>query len=156
MRFARALLLVLFVLTPAWSYAQREKLPPEDLEIVRERYPEAKRTSTSLRYVVLRAGDGPQPASGDSVSVLYTGKLLDGTVFDSSTDPAKPFTFQLDRGEVIQGFDEGISAMRVGEKRILIIPFELGYGTRGQPPRIPRRATLIFELELIAVKPRTP
>ena len=87
------------------------------------------------------------------VAVLYTGKLLDGTVFDQAQDAAKPFTVRVGRGQVIEGWEEGLQLLRAGERRLLIVPYELGYGTRGSPPKIPRRATLIFEVELIAINP---
>lgn len=131
--------------------AQRERLPPEDLEIVEQRWPGAQKTSTGLRYVVLQAGDksGASPQPGDRVAVLYKGMLLDGTVFDQSLDPANPFRPRVGRDELIQAWDQALTRMRRGDKWILIVPFELGYGTRGNPPRIPKRATLVFEMELL-------
>jgi FKBP-type peptidyl-prolyl cis-trans isomerase len=141
------------LLLPVSLLAQREKLPPEDLEVVEKQWPEAKRTSTGLRTQVLRPGQGPTPQKGDVVAVLYTGKLLDGTVFDQAQDAAKPFTVRVGRGQVIEGWEEGLQLLRAGERRLLIVPYELGYGTRGSPPKIPRRATLIFEVELIAINP---
>jgi FKBP-type peptidyl-prolyl cis-trans isomerase len=137
---------------PLALHAQREKLPPEDLAIVEQTWPEAKRTSTGLRTLVLKPGEGPLVQRGDQVEVLYKGQLLDGKVFDQSQDPSKPFTFRVGRGYVIEGWEQGLQLMRPGEKRLLIIPFELGYGTRGDPPKIPRRATLVFEIELLSVK----
>ncbi|PTY08774.1 peptidylprolyl isomerase [Opitutaceae bacterium EW11] len=151
MRFARILLFVLIAFAPSLVFAQREKLPAEDLEIVQKNWPTAKRTSTSLRTVLLKEGSGANPKAGDMVDVLYTGKLLDGTVFDEALDPQKPFTFRLGRGQVIEGWDEALQLMKPGERRIVIVPFELGYGTRGQPPKIPRRATLVFEVELLSI-----
>lgn len=148
-----SLLVLLAAVSPVVAHAQREKLPPADLAIVKERWPEAERNSTGLRSVVLRTGEGPLAARGDEVSVLFRGELLDGTVFDEATDPAKPFTFRLGRGVVIDGWDYGIALMREGEKRLLIIPHELGYGSRGRSPTIPRKATLIFEVELLKVTP---
>lgn len=149
-RFA-FLFLTLFCASAATLHAQRERLPPEDLEIVEQRWPQAKRTSTGLRYVVLKEGDqsAPAPQAGDRVAVLYKGMLLDGTVFDQSLDPANPFRPRVGRDELIAAWDQALTRMRKGDKWILIVPFELGYGTRGNPPRIPKRATLVFEMELL-------
>jgi FKBP-type peptidyl-prolyl cis-trans isomerase len=139
-------------------HAQRERLPPEDLEIVEQRWPEAKKTSTGLRYIVLQEGDRksgtPQP--GTRVHVLYKGMLLDGTVFDQAQDPARPFAPRVGREELIAAWDQALGRMHKGEKWLLIVPYELGYGTRGNPPKIPRRATLVFEMELIDFGPHLP
>ena len=137
---------------PAVVRAQREKLPPEDLEMVQKTWPNAKRTATGLRYVLLAEGKGELAKPGDLVTVLYTGWLLNGTQFDQSIDPAKPFEFRLGRKNVIEGWDQGLQLMRPGEKRLFIVPYELGYGSRGQPPSIPPRATLIFEVQLLEIK----
>ncbi len=152
MRLLRLLTLGLVLLAPLALQAQRERFPAEDLEIIEKNWPNAQKTSTSIRTLVLQEGSGEKPKSGQEVSVVYTGKLLNGTVFNEYLDKTKPFTFRLDRGQVIEGWEEGIAMMRPGEKRLLIIPYELGYGTRGQPPHIPRRASLVFEVELLAVK----
>jgi FKBP-type peptidyl-prolyl cis-trans isomerase len=90
--------------------------------------------------------------SGDTISVHYTGKLADGTKFDSSVDRGTPFTFQIGQGMVIQGWEQGLLGMKVGEKRTLTIPSELGYGSRGAGAVIPPNATLIFDVELISIK----
>lgn len=144
------LLLAVAALAPL-ARAQRERLPPEDREIVEQRWPEAKRTSTSLRYVVLKEGekDGETPQPGARVKVLYKGMLLDGTVFDQAQDPAQPFSPRVGRGELIEGWEQALVRMKRGEKWLLIVPYELGYGSKGSPPKIPRRATLVFEMELV-------
>lgn len=152
MPFTRLILICLLTLAPALAFAQREKIPAKDLEIVEKNWPSAKRTSTSLRTVILKPGQGETARPGDKVEVLYKGMLLDGTVFDQSLNPAKPFSFRLGRGLVIEGWEEGLQLMSVGEKRILIVPFELAYGSRGQPPKIPRQATLVFEVELVGIQ----
>ena len=99
------------------------------------------------------SGNGASPKQGDTVTVHYTGWLTDGTKFDSSVDRDEPFAFVLGTGQVIGGWDQGVAAMRVGDKARLTIPPELAYGSRGQPPAIPRDATLVFEMELIEIKP---
>jgi len=131
-------------------HAQREKLPPDDLEFVEKTWPEAKKTVTGIRYIVLSEGRGDSPKPGDKVNVLYVGRLLNGNVFDQATEPDKPFTFRVRRDMVIEGWDQILQLMKLGEKRLVIIPPELAYGTRGQPPKIGRNATLVFEMELLS------
>jgi peptidylprolyl isomerase len=104
-----------------------------------------------LRYIDETVGDGEAPRSGQRVRVHYTGWLTDGARFDSSRTANRPFEFDLGQGQVIQGWDAGVASMRVGGKRRLIIPASMGYGARGYPPVIPQNATLIFDVELLAV-----
>lgn len=151
-RISTLLLLSLVLSAPALR-AQREKIPAEDLEIVEKTWPLAKKTNTGIRYVIMEEGSGARPKPGESVAVLYTGKLLSGAVFDETQDKDKPFRVRVARDQVIQGWDQVLQLMRVGEKRLVIIPPELGYGTRGQAPRIPRNATLVFIIELLEITP---
>ena len=107
---------------------------------------------SGLKYKEIKIGEGAYPEKGDKVVVHYTGKLEDGTVFDSSVDRNVPFEFAIGQGRVIKGWDEGLATMKIGGKRTLIIPSELGYGKRGAGDRIPPNATLIFEVELLDIK----
>jgi peptidylprolyl isomerase len=97
-------------------------------------------------------GTGAQPQKGQTVTVHYTGYLVDGKKFDSSVDRGQPFSFVLGASQVIKGWDEGLATMKVGGKRRLTIPPELGYGPSGSPPVIPPNAVLIFDVELLSVK----
>lgn len=109
-------------------------------------------TKTGLQYVDIKVGEGMLPRLGDTVVVHYTGWLEDGTKFDSSVDRGAPFEFPIGMGRVIPGWDEGVSTMRVGGVRKLIIPPELGYGASGAGGVIPPNATLIFEVELLEIR----
>jgi FKBP-type peptidyl-prolyl cis-trans isomerase FkpA len=109
------------------------------------------KTASGLVIEDLVVGSGATAAAGQRVSVHYTGWLQDGNKFDSSKDRGQAFMFSLGRGEVIRGWDEGVSGMKVGGRRKLTIPPDLGYGTRGAGGVIPPNATLLFEVELLAV-----
>ncbi len=107
---------------------------------------------SGLKYKDDVVGNGPSPTAGKEVTVHYTGRLENGTKFDSSVDRNQPFTTKIGVGSVIKGWDEGLMTMKVGGKRQLVIPPELGYGAAGSPPSIPPNSKLIFDVELIAVK----
>ena len=106
-------------------------------------------TSSGLQYIVEKEGEGAQPSAEDEVTVHYTGKLLDGTVFDSSVNRGEPATFPLNR--VIPGWTEGLQLMKEGGKTVFFIPSDLAYGAQGVPNAIPPHSFLIFEVELIKV-----
>ncbi len=108
-------------------------------------------TPTGLSYADLVVGNGPAPVPGKAVKVHYTGWLENGTKFDSSVDRGEPFVFTLGAGQVIPGWDEGVMTMKVGGKRKLVIPPQLGYGAAGAGGAVPPNATLIFEVELLDV-----
>ena len=110
------------------------------------------RTPSGLRYQDVTQGEGKEAKAGQTVSVHYTGWLPNGEKFDSSRDRNQPFDFTLGAGQVIAGWDEGVAGMKVGGKRKLVIPPDLAYGTAGAPPDIPPGATLVFEVELLAVR----
>ncbi|MGB5963039.1 MAG: FKBP-type peptidyl-prolyl cis-trans isomerase [Coleofasciculaceae cyanobacterium] len=108
-------------------------------------------TPSGLKYKEITEGTGATPKTGQTVIVHYTGTLEDGTKFDSSRDRNSPFSFKIGQGQVIKGWDEGLSTMKVGGRRELIIPAELGYGARGAGGVIPPNATLIFDVELLRI-----
>ncbi|HEY5079947.1 MAG TPA: FKBP-type peptidyl-prolyl cis-trans isomerase [Opitutaceae bacterium] len=140
------------IAAPLVLHAQREKLPPDDYDIVMKKWPQAQISNTGIRYIIEKQGAGPLLMPGDMVMVHYTGKLLNGKIFDQNHDEKKPFTFRVDRGEVIVAWDQILQSMRPGDKWLLIIPPELAYGRRGEPPVIPSYATLVFEVEIVGVK----
>ena len=109
------------------------------------------KTSSGLEYIEVEAGTGAQAVAGKTVHVHYTGKFQDGKVFDSSISRGEPLSFQLGRGNVIKGWDEGIALMKVGGKAQLIIPSNLAYGERGAGGVIPPNATLVFDVELVSI-----
>ncbi|MBU0664843.1 MAG: peptidylprolyl isomerase [Proteobacteria bacterium] len=116
---------------------------------IKQQWPDAITTPSGLQYVVTQKGVGTDtPASGAMVKAHYTGKLLDGTKFDSSYDRGEPISFPVGQGRVIKGWDEAFLAMTKGEKRVLIIPADLGYGPSGRGP-IPPNATMVFDVELV-------
>jgi FKBP-type peptidyl-prolyl cis-trans isomerase len=110
------------------------------------------KTDSGLQYWEIRVGNGEVAKEGSHVRVHYSGWLTTGKKFDSSVDRGQPFDFTIGNGEVIKGWEEGVAGMKVGGKRQLRIPPELGYGAGGSPPDIPANATLIFDIQLLAVQ----
>lgn len=112
---------------------------------------ETVKTASGLEYVDEVVGDGASPTSGKPVTVHYTGTFPDGRKFDSSRDRSKPFVFTIGKGQVIKGWDEGVMTMKVGGRRILTVPPQLGYGAAGAGGAIPPNATLLFDVDLLGV-----
>ena len=153
--------------TPALSPEEAQKVINDYLEDLQKKATEAaqaeaksfleanaakegvKVTESGLQYKVIKEGEGAQPKAEDEVTVHYTGKLLNGTVFDSSVNRGEPATFPLNR--VIPGWTEGVQLMKEGAKYEFFIPSDLAYGPQGIPNVIPPHSTLIFEVELIKV-----
>jgi peptidylprolyl isomerase len=109
-------------------------------------------TPSGLKYLDLKLGKGEEAVTGKIVEVQYTGKLEDGTPFDACRDKGEPFTFRLGAGDVIKGWDQGIAGMRVGGKRRLVIPPDLGFGKQGVGSVVPPNAVLVYEFELLGVR----
>jgi peptidylprolyl isomerase len=116
----------------------------------------SQKTASGLEYWDITTGSGETAVPGKQVKVHYTGWLANGKKFDSSVDRGHPFRFILGIGKVIKGWDEGVVGMKVGGKRQLRIPPQLGYGAFGAPPDIPPNATLIFDVELLEVRSPPP
>jgi peptidylprolyl isomerase len=123
-----------------------------DIARINADFPNTQQTASGIRFIIQREGTGGRPARGRNVRVHYTGRLLDGTVFDDSRARGQPIEFPVGTGRVIPGWDEAVLDMRVGERRLVIIPPELGYGDRGAGGVIPPNSFLVFEMELIGVR----
>lgn len=142
--------LLLAVLIGGTASAQS---PTTDLTKALAQFSEGTTTSPSgLRYKILAPGTGAQPQKGQTVTAEYTGRLLDGTVFDTTATQPTPFQFAVGTGQVIKGWDEAFLDMKKGEKRLLVIPPELGYGAKGAGNAIPPNAWLVFEVELVGIR----
>jgi len=121
-------------------------------QYIKENKISVKPTASGLYYIETKKGTGANPVNGKTVSVHYTGTLLNGTKFDSSLDRKQPFEFTLGKGEVIKGWDEGIAMMKKGGKARLVIPSAIAYGDEGRMPTIPPSASLVFDVELLDIK----
>lgn len=133
--------------------ANEEKKGGDFLKDFLAKNKDAKKTESGLVYQILKEGSGKKPGDTDTVEVHYHGTLINGEVFDSSVDRGQKITFPLNR--VIKGWTEGLQLVGVGGKIKLVIPPELGYGKNGAPPKIPGGATLVFEVELFAINPKS-
>ncbi len=155
-KFTVLFLIVASFLIPACTQQdtqqKEQQKKPEVVMQNPENQKSAVKTPSGLQYEDLVAGSGASPTFGKNVIVHYTGWLLNGNKFDSSVDRNEPFSFRIGKGEVIKGWDEGVMSMKIGGKRKLIIPPELGYGSRGAGGVIPPNATLIFEVILLDIR----
>jgi peptidylprolyl isomerase len=131
---------------PAATATTTQKEPQKTME------QQPTKTASGLQYIDTVVGTGPMPKTGQRVTVHYTGTLKNGTKFDSSVDRGQPFTFVIGVGQVIRGWDEGVATMKVGGKRKLMIPPNLGYGERGAGNLIPPNSDLIFDVELLRLQ----
>lgn len=147
---ARALVASLLCLAGALTAAAAATQEARPMEPAKDSAKEVV-TPSGLKYTDLKVGTGTEARIGNVVDVHYTGWLENGTKFDSSVDSGKPFRFKLGAGQVIRGWDEGVAGMKIGGKRKLVIPPDLGYGRQGAGGVIPPGATLIFDVELLGV-----
>ncbi len=133
----------------ATNISQPQPIQSTAIAVAATKGAKATTTRSGLKYTILKAGTGAKPKPGQEVFVHYTGTLTNGKKFDSSRDRGEPFSFKVGTGQVIPGWDEALSTMKVGERRKLTIPAKLGYGARGAGADIPPNATLIFDVELL-------
>lgn len=137
------------------SQANQNRFQAQRQEIIAKinaDYPNAQMTSSGIRYIIQRQGSGDKPAAGRTVRVNYVGRLLNGTVFDDSSLRGQPIEFAVGTGRVIEGWDETVMDMRLGEKRLVVIPPELAYGDREVGGIIPANSFLVFEMELVSFR----
>lgn len=136
-----------------WELQKEEIEKAQFQRLITGLYPDAKIHESGLMYIIHKEGEGQQATPGMNVEVHYDGKLMNGRKFDSSYDRNQPLQFRLGVGNVIKGWDIGIALLKVGGKAKLFVPHKLGYGEQGYPNVIPGRATLMFDVEVVSVKP---
>jgi FKBP-type peptidyl-prolyl cis-trans isomerase len=151
-KYILVIILIIMVLGGYFLFQNLQKKEEPQMETKEEPEVTSKTHEIQgMKVEILKEGIGVEAKNGDKVTVDYVGTLEDGTKFDSSIDRGTPFSFSLGVGQVIKGWDLGVLGMKVGEKRKLTIPYDLGYGENGYPPVIPVKATLIFEVELLGI-----
>ena len=132
---------------------KRERAQAESAALIGEKFPRAQRAGNGIYTEILKEGSGARPAEGAELSVNYKVSLLSGKVVDASEVHGRPLEFTLGRDRLIPGWELSVQEMRLGEKRLAIIPPELGYGEAGVPPHIPPDSYLVFEMELVSMRP---
>ena len=142
-----SLLITYYLLLTLFSCKTEEGLTPKRNVTLNKTYT----TESGLQYMFTEIGEGAQVKSGDNVTVHYIGKLTGGKEFDNSYKRGTPFTFTVGEGKVIKGWDEGLALLNIGDKAVLTIPSQLGYGPMEIPGVIPANSTLIFEVELLNI-----
>lgn len=147
-----SIVILIVVIGGFWFLSNKTESPNLIMEKAKEENTQKTNIVTELQIETLKKGSGPKSKTGDTLSVHYTGTLQNGTKFDSSLDRGTPFEFTLGQNRVIQGWEKGMLGMQVGEKRKLIIPSELAYGSSSPSPLIPANSTLLFEVELLEIK----
>jgi len=148
----RYLTILLICFLPFAGFSQKEKKAKKEKKSKQvSKVGKTYTTETGLKYTILKEGEGARAKAGDKVKVHYTGRLTNDTVFDSSVARNQPFEFELGAGRVIKGWDEGVALMNVGDKMTFVIPADLGYGSQAVG-KIPANSTLIFDVELLAIK----
>jgi FKBP-type peptidyl-prolyl cis-trans isomerase len=145
-------LTLLALLLAGTAGAQTPSLTPEQTKALVAISDGTTTTPSGLRYKILTPGTGAQPQKGQTITAEYVGKFLDGTVFDASANHPAAFQFAVGTGQVIKGWDEAFASMKKGEKRLLIVPPELGYGAAGMGTAIPANSWLVFEVELVGIR----
>jgi peptidylprolyl isomerase len=151
-KFIVVLLLAVAIAIPACAQKEAHAAAENPKSAIPELKAKSVTTPSGLAYQDAKVGTGASPVKGKMVTVHYTGWLVNGTKFDSSVDRKEPFKFNIGAQQVIPGWDEGVMTMKVGGKRRLTIPANLGYGARGAGGAIPPNATLIFDVELLDVQ----
>lgn len=141
------------VLASSCSTTKNQTQPPQTHTTMTEQQEINFSTNSGVQIKITEKGNGIKPATGDRITVHYTGKLTNGTKFDSSVDRSQPFTFTLGIGQVIKGWDDAFAVLQTGDKATIVIPPTLGYGERAAG-KIPANSTLIFDVELISVSPK--
>jgi len=147
----KVLIVIIIIIVVLGGYFLLVNKPSDNQPVGEQKINSQNDEIQTVKTEILQEGSGEPAKTGDKVLVHYTGRLQDGTKFDSSVDRGTPFPFTLGQNRVIQGWELGVLGMKVGEKRKLTIPSELGYGSQGTGGLIPPNATLIFEVELLKI-----